>query len=106
MSPTDRSASRPFCFAKPTVGLRYLQKDIQVKWTKTIKTDSENIDDFRSVGLLMEVAGGFSYTKRAFELLKYGLLYEKNIKIPDKYPQRLMAGTVAGLDYEDVSEIT
>ncbi len=60
--------------------------------TATIKDDLDFIDDFRSVGLLKEVSDGFSYTSRAFELLKYGLKYEDNIKIPAEIQERVMVG--------------
>lgn len=49
-----------------------------------LKRDEEYIDDFRSCGLLDERAGGFIYTKRAYDLKKYSLEYEnetKNISI-------------------------
>lgn len=56
---------------------------------KIIKTDEEYIDDFRNCGLLKEVVDGFTYTKRAFELKKYALLYGHDVKIP-KIPDRQM----------------
>lgn len=60
--------------------------------TATIKDDYEFIDDFRAVGLLKEVSSGFAYTNRAFELWKYGLCYEEDVKIPDSIQERVMVG--------------
>ena len=86
-------------------------KNIQQIRTNTIKKDEEFIDDFRSVGLLKEVNGGFAYTQRAFELLKFGLKYEEeNVKIPEEIPERMMVGParLAGIndvkvDYETLA---
>ncbi len=65
---------------------------IQKTGNATIKGDMDYIDDFRSLGLLKEVFDGFVYTRRAFELLKYGLKYEEDIKIPDEIQERIMVG--------------
>lgn len=46
------------------------------------------VDDFRGQGLMYEVDGGFAYSKRAFQLLKYALEYEGTVCIPDKFPER------------------
>lgn len=46
------------------------------------------MDDFRGQGLMYEVDGGFAYSKRAFQLLKYALEYEGTVCIPDKFPER------------------
>ncbi len=70
--------------------LLFLIEDIQKINTSTINEDRDNIDDFRAVGLLKEVEGGFSYSLRAFELLKYGLMYEKEISIPEDVQSRMM----------------
>ena len=48
-----------------------------------IEQDEEFIDDFRALGLMFEVAGGYQYTRRAYELVKFALDYEKAIDIPD-----------------------
>lgn len=73
---------------------------IQKTGTNTIKDDFDFIDDFRSVGLLKEVYGGFAYTNRAFELLKYGFKYEEDVKIPDGIQERMMVGPgrMGGID--------
>ena len=60
-----------------------------------IKADRDNLDDFRAVGLLMEVEEGFSYTRRAFELLKFGLKYEESIVIPESIQSRMTVGTIS-----------
>lgn len=54
----------------------------------TINGDGDYIDDFRGVGLLYEVTAGFAYSKRAFLLLKYALVYEENVQIPKIFPAR------------------
>lgn len=67
---------------------------------KRIDTDEEYIDDFRNCGLLKEVAGGFVYTKRAYELKKYSLRYDQDVKIPE-IPERQMQ---SDLTLEDVAD--
>lgn len=54
----------------------------------TISSAGDYVDDFRSQGLLYEVDAGFSYSKRAFQLLKYALNYEGNVHIPKSFPVR------------------
>jgi len=54
----------------------------------TISGDGDYIDDFRGLGLMYEVEGGFVYAKRAFQFLKYALDYEKTVRIPEKFPKR------------------
>lgn len=75
--------------------LEFFADDIQKMQISTITTDRENIDDFRSVGLLREVENGFFYTLRAFELLKYGLKYEEDIQIPNNIQERMTIGTIS-----------
>ena len=75
--------------------LKFLIYDIQSQGEKTITDDRETIDDFRSVGLIKEVDGGFAYTLRAFELLKYGLMYEQRFDIPNTIQERLMMTTLS-----------
>lgn len=65
-----------------------------------IETDEEFIDDFRNCGLLKEVAGGFVYTKRAYELKKYSLWYGHDVTIPH-IPDRQMQ---SGLEVEPISD--
>lgn len=59
----------------------YIPKDI-------IDDDEMCIDDFRGVGLLYEVDGGFAYSKRAYDLVNYALDYEKGVRVPDSFPNR------------------
>lgn len=75
--------------------LLFFTSDIQKTGTDTIKDDRDNLDDFRAVGLLMEVEEGFSYTRRAFELLKFGLKYEESIVIPESIQSRMTVGTIS-----------
>ncbi|SFP39538.1 hypothetical protein SAMN04487928_101231 [Butyrivibrio proteoclasticus] len=78
--------------------LIFLIDDIQKTGTATIEDDRDTIDDFRAVGILMEVDGGFSYTQRAIDLVKFGLMYEKDVKILGEVQQRQMTGTVSDVD--------
>lgn len=71
--------------------LLFFEGHIQKLGTGTITDDYDFIDDYRSVGLLKEVKDGFSYTQRAFELLKYGLKYEDTVIIPADIQRRMMA---------------
>ena len=75
--------------------------DIQKRRTSTITEDNGLIDDFRAVGLMKEVNEGFSYSKRAFELLKYGLKYEENIQIPNDIQDRMMIGSISSKSIDD-----
>lgn len=59
----------------------------QVK-TGVISSDEEYIDDFRGLGLMKDVDGGFAYTERAFKLVKYSLDYDGNLELPAQYPDR------------------
>ena len=54
----------------------------------TIDGDGDYIDDFRGLGLMYEVEGGFAYSKRAFRLREYALEYERTVYIPEKFPER------------------
>lgn len=54
----------------------------------TVSEVGDYVDDFRGQGLMYEVDGGFAYSKRAFQLLKYALEYEGTVCIPDKFPER------------------
>jgi len=78
--------------------LEFLICDIQSQVEKTITDDREAIDDFRSVGLIKEVDGGFAYTLRAFELLKYGLMYEQYVIIPNTIQERIITGSIPSTD--------
>lgn len=70
--------------------LEFLKENIS---RKVIETDEEYIDDFRNCGLLKEIAGGFTYTKRAFELKKYSLCFGHDVAIPE-IPERQMHSNV------------
>ena len=65
-------------------------------------SDGAYIDDFRGQGLMYDVDGGFAYTKRAFELLKYGLAYESNAKIPETFLDR---NVISFATNDDISEM-
>lgn len=85
--------------------LVYLAEDIQKRGTSTITEDTALIDDYRAVGLLKEVNEGFSYSRRAFELLKYGLKYEDNIQIPNDIQDRMMIGTISSKSIEELFSV-
>lgn len=85
--------------------LDYLAEDIQKRWTSTISEDTGLIDDFRAVGLMKEVNAGFSYSMRAFELLKYGLKYEEKIQIPNDIQDRMMIGTISQESIDDLFRV-
>ena len=85
--------------------LEYLAIDIQKRWTSTITEDNGLIDDFRAVGLMKEVNEGFSYSKRAFELLKYGLKYEENIQIPNDIQDRMVIGSISEKSIDDLFHV-
>ena len=67
-----------------------------------IETDEEYIDDFRALGLLKEVDGGFDYTKRAFQLKKFALDYEGNTKIPETFRERQIMAVATDADIDNV----
>lgn len=54
----------------------------------TVSGAGDYVDDFRGQGLMYEVDAGFAYSKRAFQLLRYALNYEGNVRIPEKFPER------------------
>lgn len=70
--------------------LEFLKENIS---RKVIETDEEYIDDFRNCGLLKEISGGFTYTKRAFELKKYSLCFGHDVTIPE-IPERQMHSNI------------
>lgn len=76
--------------------LEFLNENID---GKVIETDEEYIDDFRNCGLLKEVAGGFVYTKRAFELKKYSLWYGHDVVLPQIQERQMQSNL-------DIREIT
>ena len=58
------------------------------------------IDDFRSVGLMYEINGGFAYSKRAYDLVEYALDYERGVHTPDSFPSRLVTSVATKEDVE------
>lgn len=74
-----------------------------------VTEDGEYIDDFRGLGLIYEVDGGFAYSQRAFRLLKYALEYEQSISIPESFPERIMMSAISDKDidklFDDVKEV-
>lgn len=61
--------------------------------------DGDYVDDFRGLGLMYEVDGGFAYSRKAYLLLKHALNYEGNVCIPEKFPVR----TVISFDTDDLT---
>lgn len=86
--------------------LLFLKENIS---DEIVTEDGEYIDDFRGLGLLYEVDGGFAYSQRAFRLLKYVLEYERGISIPESFPERTMMSAISDKDigelFDDVKEI-
>lgn len=70
-----------------------------------IDTDEEYIDDFRALGLMKDVDGGFAYSKRAFLLVKYALDYEGKMTLPETYPERFTPISVTSIDGGDVKAL-
>ena len=55
---------------------------------RNVSGENDYVADYRALGLLYETNNGFSYSKRAFELKKYALCYEKQIAIPESFPKK------------------
>lgn len=70
-----------------------------------ITTDEEYIDDYKALGLMKDVDGGFAYTKRAFKLVKYAIIYEENVVLPETFPERFMPITVTDIDGGDIDAL-
>lgn len=87
--------------------LLFLKKDIR---EGTINGDADYIDDFRGVGLMYEVEGGFAYSRRAFQLLRYALDYERDRGIPEKFPERNVVASISNDEidalFEKVNEVS
>ena len=66
-----------------------------------IEDEAEYLDDFRGLGLMYEVNGGFAYSQRAFLLLKYALRYEEKIEIPETFPDRNIISTASVEEVEE-----
>lgn len=62
-----------------------MQKILNVKSAEgTIDGESDYVNDFRVLGMMYEVEGGFSCSPRAFKLLEYALNYEGKVSVPEK----------------------
>lgn len=72
---------------------------------EVISTDDEYIDDYRALGLMKDVDGGFAYTERAFKVVKYALDYEGNLELPDSYPERFTPITAQGISDEAIEAL-
>ena len=72
---------------------------------KIISEDEEYIDDFKSLGLMKDVEGGFAYTGRAFDLRNYALNYEAHPLIPNSLPKRYMPSTSASIDEKEIDRL-
>ncbi len=70
-----------------------------------ISDDVEYIDDFRALGLMKDVDGGFAYTERAFKLVKYSLDYEGHLELPEKYPDRFRPITAEPISDEQIDAL-
>lgn len=71
----------------------------------TIGGESDYVDDFRGLGLMYEVEGGFSYSPRAFKLLEHALDYEGKVSIPEKFPVRNVMTPMTPMTEDDISAI-
>ena len=66
-----------------------MQKILNVKSAEgPIDGESDYVNDFKGLGLMYEVEGGFSCSPRAFKLLEYALNYEGKVSVPEKLPKR------------------
>lgn len=82
--------------------LLFLRENVKVG---TISGEGDYVDDFRGLGLMYEVEGGFSYSPRAFKLLEHALDYEGKVSIPEKFPVRNVT-TITPMTEDDISAIT
>ena len=54
-----------------------------------VEDGEEYIDDYCALGLMFEDhSGGYTYSLRAFELMKYSLAYEEPFRIPNTLPPK------------------
>lgn len=84
--------------------LLFLQNDIG---EKVINDDKEYIDDFRSVGILYEVNGGYAYSRRAYDLKQYALLYnyDENINRPAIFLARVKPISIEITDDQEIDNL-
>lgn len=76
--------------------LAYMGQNVR----KETFTESPYLDDYIVSGIIREVDGGYVYTERAWELLKYGISRGHGIEIPDKIKER----PITSLDFEGGDE--
>ena len=98
----DRNKFFKFCYCIRSLteeDIIFLKNDIS---DKLIETDEEYIDDFRSLGLLKDVDGGFVYSKRAYELNKYAISYDEEIQVPNVIQERAMPQHLEIASEEDI----
>lgn len=69
---------------------------------RTISGDDDYVDDFRGLGLIYEVNGGFTYSKKAFQLLQYALSPQETNCIPEILPKR---SVVTVITKEETTEL-
>ncbi len=86
--------------------LLFFIDDIQIMKAGTITEDRESIDDFRAVGLLLEVDGGFSYTQRAFDLYNFGLKYDEKSLACENIQSRLVLTETKSEDIEKLFSVS
>lgn len=60
----------------------------------TVSGVGDYVDEFRGQGLMYELDAGFAYSKRVFQLLRYALDYEGNVRLPEKFPERNVMTTM------------
>jgi len=53
-----------------------------------IDSDDSHVDDFLANGLIYNVDGGFAFSKKSYELVKFGIRKFDNIKIPENMIER------------------
>ena len=67
-----------------------------------VKDDEEYIDEYKALGLLKDVDGGFEYTRKAYELKKYALDYEGNVIIPESFSARALPQVIESISNEEI----
>ncbi|WP_304533336.1 hypothetical protein [Faecalibaculum rodentium] len=83
--------------------LHTLEKEIR---NKKVIVDTEYIEEFTGLGLMYPVAGGSSFSKKAYKLNKYAINYEKDISRPGPLPQRATIEAIEWATVEDIEGIT
>ena len=80
--------------------LEYIANNVEA--VKFNLADEEYVDDFISCGIIMSVDGGFAYTKRAYDLVEYGIRSGHSLRRPTSLPERQIMDFV---DYGDIDEL-